>query len=136
MRIAGFAMLCAIICAAGGCRTLSGMEADFKTSSKGYNEMLRWRDIDKACATWVDPPLQRECEERAAAVRDVKVVDYRIKGSAIHKERGEAEATVEIDYYLLPSARVKTLEDRQKWRYQEEGADAGWRLISLPPDFR
>jgi uncharacterized membrane protein len=43
---------------------------------------------------------------------------------------------VEIDYYILSSARVKTLRHTEEWAYGEEKRADGWRLMSLFPEFR
>lgn len=129
-------------CAAAGCLVLSACTAllDLKgtldKSSREYNEMVRWQELDSACLSFVDKALREDCQKRADAARDVKVTDYRIVRVERTPSGKEATILVQIDYYIPPSATVKTMEDLQKWRYESGESGKGWRLMSLPPLFQ
>lgn len=109
---------------------------EFTVSSREYNRMLRWEELDQACITFADKAQREECLKRAAAAREVKVVDYRILTQECTPEKGAAETRVAVDYYVPPSTRIMTLEDLQLWRYAKEPEETGWRLITLPPVFK
>jgi hypothetical protein len=64
------------------------------------------------------------------------VVDYRIKNVVCDPEKRKAEVKAELDYYIMPSTKVKTVVDMQKWRYVEEAEQKGWRLETLLPEFK
>ena len=50
--------------------------------------------------------------------------------------KGEGKAKVEFDYYRPPSTKVHSVEDIQKWSYEEENGRRIWRLQTLLPEFR
>lgn len=109
---------------------------EFDRSSTEYARLLRWQELEKAADTYVDASLLAEYRKRIVAAKDVRVVDYRIKSVECDPKAKKAEVTMELDYYSIPSTRVKTLSDTQKWLYKEEAGRTGWRLESLLPEFR
>jgi hypothetical protein len=50
-------------------------------------------------------------------------------------EKGEATIILDIDYYREPSVTLKTVEDKQVWKYLGGEDNKRWRLMTLPPDF-
>lgn len=129
-------------CAAAACLVLPACNAmlDLKgtlaKASREYNEMVRWKELDSACLSHVDKGLLDECRKRAEAARDVKVADYRVVSVERSQSGKEATIRVQIEYYIPPSATIKTMEDLQKWRYENGESGQGWRLVSLPPLFQ
>jgi hypothetical protein len=117
------------------CTLLFPLKDEFERNSKGYNEMLRWQEFEKAVA-YVDPARRADYRKRIEVVGDIKVVDYRIKNVAYDPEKRTAEVRLELDYYLMPSTTVKTVVDMQKWRYVEDADQKGWRLETLLPEFK
>lgn len=109
---------------------------DFEDSSRGYNKMVRWEESAQACLIYADKAIRDQFLARVEAAKEVKIVDYRIKTLECEGDRKSATARVEMDYYIPPSTRVKTLEDVQKWVYFENEEVTGWRLISLFPEFK
>ncbi|HXX56816.1 MAG TPA: hypothetical protein VEI96_02300 [Thermodesulfovibrionales bacterium] len=108
---------------------------DFDDSLNAYNQALRWHEWDKASSYAADA-IHEEFRARAAAARDVRVTDFRIVGENYNAEKRQATAEVEIDYYSVFSYTMKTLRDTQRWMYVDEKGIRGWRLESLPPEFR
>jgi hypothetical protein len=104
---------------------------------KGYNKLLRWRDIESAGMTYLDPELREAFLKTAGEIkkRGVTITDYRILTSECLPEKGTAEVVAEFDYYALPSNRIKTLTYRQKWTYLDTEEKKGWQLKSNLPGF-
>ncbi|MBI1921400.1 MAG: hypothetical protein HYS23_10025 [Geobacter sp.] len=129
-------------CAAAACLVLSActalldLEGKLNKTSREYNEMVRWQELESACQSHVDKELREECLKRADAARDVKVADYRVVRVERSPSGKEATILVQIEYYIPPSATLKTLDDLQKWRYKNGESGEGWRLVSLPPLFQ
>lgn len=118
------------------CRTLAVSPTEFERISRDYNAMLRWQESAMAASTYVDKSVRPAYEVKVAAAAGVKVVDYRVVSWECDSEKGEAKVKVELDYYILPSTRVKTVTDEQKWVYREEPGESGWRLTTLLPEFK
>ncbi len=132
-------LLLSIIAIAGGCGTIRNNKItwEFEQSSKGYNKMIRWNELDKADAIFPPERLREEFREKVREAKGVKVTDFRIKSMECSPEKGEATVIMEIDYYREPSVTLKTVEDRQKWEYVTEENDSGrWRLMTMPPEFK
>ncbi len=106
-------------------------------SIKDYNKLLRWRDIENAGMTYLDPDLRDDFMKGAEEIkkRGVTITDYRILTSECLPEKKSAEAVAEFDYYALPSNRIKTLTYRQKWTYLDTEEKKGWQLKSGLPAF-
>ena len=114
----------------------SSIREDFEKSMKGYNKLLRWRDIEGAGMTYLDPELRDAFLKSAEDIkkRGVTITDYRILTSECLPEKKTGEVVVEFDYYALPSNRIKTLTYRQKWSYLDTEEKKGWQLkTGLPP---
>jgi hypothetical protein len=114
----------------------SSIREDFEKSMKGYNKLLRWRDIEGAGMTYLDPELRDAFLKSAEDIkkRGVTITDYRILTSECLPEKNTGEAVVEFDYYALPSNRITTLTYRQKWAYLDTEEKKGWQLkTGLPP---
>lgn len=118
-----------------GCAHLMDPKGDLDKVSREYNEMVRWDGREAACAAFADKALHDDCRKLAEAARDVKVADYRVVRVERDPSGKDAAILVRIEYYVPPSATVKTVEDLQQWRYMSNGPDRGWRLMSLPPRF-
>jgi hypothetical protein len=115
----------------------ANIREEFDQSMKGYNKMLRWRDIETAGMVYLDPELRDEFMKTAEEIkkRGVTITDYRIVSSECLPDKGTAEVMTEFDYYALPSNRIKTLTYRQKWIYLDTEAKKGWQLKTNLPLF-
>lgn len=115
----------------------ANIREEFDQSMKGYNKMLRWRDIENAGVIYLDPELRETFMKTAEAIkkRGVTITDYRILTSECIPEKSSGEVVAEFDYYILPSNRIKTLVYRQKWTYLDAEDKKGWQLKSSLPAF-
>jgi hypothetical protein len=114
----------------------ANIRAEFDQSMKGYNKMLRWREVENAGMIYMDPELRDAFMKSAAEIkkRGVTITDYRILTSECIPEKGTGQVVAEFDYYALPSNRIKTLTYRQNWTYLDTEEKKGWQLKSgLPP---
>lgn len=132
-----FAVLMLCSCAYALQAKHANIREEFEQSMKGYNKLLRWRDIESAGMVYLDPELRDDFLKTAADIkkRGVTITDYRIVTSECLPEKGTAEVIVDFDYYALPSNRIKTLTYRQKWTYLDTEDKKGWQLKSNLPTF-
>ena len=124
-----------VVIIAAACSLNMAMQQDFAKSSEDYNRSLRWGEFEKA-SLYVPESGFDAFMKKVSRSKDVKVVDLRTLRINFDKKKGEAKVRVEIDYYRLPSMKVKTLIDTQKWMYVEEKGEKIWRLETLLPDFK
>lgn len=130
-------LLIVVIALLGGCETMKkkNIAWELDECSKSYNRMIRWHELDKAGAVFPPEELQEEFTRKADSEKDVTVTDFRIKKMECSPEKGEATVILDIDYYREPSVTLKTVEDKQEWKYVGENGNKRWRLMTLPPDF-
>lgn len=114
----------------------SKIAGDFDKGTKAYFRMVRWNELDKTPLYFVDEKVRDEFRKRVEAAREVQITDYRVRNMECQPEKGVGEVTVEWDYYIPPSIRLKTVEDQQKWRHIEEKDKEGWMLMTLFPEFK
>lgn len=114
----------------------ANMREEFDRSSKDYNKLLRWREVENAGMIYMDAGLRDAFMKSAEEIkkRGVTITDYRILTSECLPEKNTADMLVEFDYFTLPSNRIKTLTYRQNWVYLDTEQKKGWQLKSgLPP---
>ena len=130
-------LLIVVVALLGGCESMQkrNIAWELDENSKRYNKMLRWREMDTAVYVFPPEELQQEFARKVQAAKNVTVTDFRIKKMECFPEKGEATVILDIDYYREPSITMKTVEDRQEWKYLGEKDNTRWRLMTLPPDF-
>jgi len=109
---------------------------DFTTSTRAYLNMVRWHELEKAPLSFIVDSQREEFQQRVEAAREVKIFDYRVRNMECNVQTGEAGLTVDWDYYVPPSVKVKSVEDVQKWHYVEENGQGMWLLLTLLPEFK
>jgi len=121
----------------GGCETIKKKNVawELDESSKSYNKMIRWHELDKAGAVFPPEELQEAFTRKVLSTKGFMVTDFRVKKMDYSPEKGEATIILDIDYYREPSVTVKTVEDKQVWKYLGGEDNKRWRLMTLPPDF-
>lgn len=110
--------------------------SDFEKSTRNYTQLVRWHELESAASLYVSPPLLEAYRQRVKETDEIKIADYRIKLLECDPEKGEATATVELDYYRPPSVKLLTVAYLQKWSYEEENGRHLWRLKTLLPEFK
>ncbi|MBK5276417.1 MAG: hypothetical protein JJE30_15410 [Desulfuromonadales bacterium] len=130
------AVCCLMVCSCAYTKEIKIRE-EFDQSVKGYNKMLRWRDMESAGIIYMDPELRDAFMKTAQDIkkRGVTITGYRILTTEYTPEKNSAEVVAEFDYYALPSNRIKTLTYRQNWSYLDTEEKKGWQLKSGLPAF-
>lgn len=136
MGIHRFLLLLVGAVALAGCHNPYLMSERFTESSREYNRSIRWQELEQACLIFADRGVKEECLARATAAKGVSIADYRVVSTEMDSEKGTATVRLEIDYYILPSTRLKTIQDVQQWRYGEKDGDTRWRIVTPPPEFK
>jgi len=136
MRIDRTASLLLLLLLLSGCRNPYLVVQRFDDTYREYNQLVRWQEHQNACLSFADPSVADECLARAGAAKGASMADYRVKGIDVDPAKGTATVRVEFDYYVLPSPRLKTLEDVQEWRYEEVDGTERWRIVTPLPEFR
>ena len=130
----GLAVLLALLPAA--CSSKPSPASSLVKVTDYFSQRLRWQDVGHAAAYVTEPERDAFTASWKAPGEDLHVVGTTIEGIEM-LDPETAEVTMVIDYYLLPSATVRSPESVQQWRYREgEGFDVGsWELVSGVPGF-
>lgn len=126
-------LLAALLPTLAGCKAYNEKRQanDLEATLNSYENTMRWRSVADAYGF-------RPSEALAAGIPDgleqVRIVSYEVKGPPAMLDEATAAQTVEIGYYHEDTQRVKSLLDRQLWRYDPQLEL--WRLQSEVPDFR
>ncbi|ALC18145.1 hypothetical protein DSOUD_3428 [Desulfuromonas soudanensis] len=118
------------------CGVMARSEADLTRESRDFSQRLRWGDFQGAARHLADP-YRDDFLALFQGISDLQIVDVRVE--KIDQPLSELEGEVEmvLEYYQLPSIRVKEFRFRQLWRY--EGGTryhAGlWQVVSPFPPF-
>jgi uncharacterized protein YcfL len=125
------------VLACGGAKALRSVTDDLQSTVREYNDLLKQNELDKAELFTVES-VREEFEARAKAAKNVKVTDYRILRTDFETLKGEEMVEVKFDYYIPPSATLRTVLDEQKWSfvYAKDEKRKVWRLMSPLPEFK
>ncbi len=122
-----------------GCATISQWGPDDReklvTASKEYNTLLRWRELDKACVTYVEELAKASCLDHALTLKELQITDIRTRDIDFKIDGVEATVQIEIEYYLLPSTRIRKIQQSQKWSYIGPKEKRSWFIKSPLPEF-
>ena len=127
-------LLCCLLLSA--CVPNFGVREEFQQSTRNFNKMLRWHEIENAGMIYMETPQRDAFMKAAEAIKKqgITITDYRILTTECLPDKGTGSVIAEFDYYILPSNRIKTLTYKQEWRYTEVDKNKSWRLkSSLPP---
>ena len=98
-----------------------------------FTEAMRWKDYQGA-ARHLQPEVQGSFLELFREDEDLMVVDSRILRVDLHGKEGWAEAEYQLEYYYLPSSRIKKWLWTQRWKQAENITKPGiWLIENAPP---
>ncbi len=102
--------------------------------SQGFSESMRWGDFRNAAA-YVHPDVRDAFQEQFTEDGDLHIVDSRIQSVDLVSHEGRADAVHVLEYYRLPSSRIKQWRWEQRWRLiQEKLTKPGvWLIENEPP---
>ena len=116
----------------GGCGTIekdkksNAMDAALNT----YGDAIRWGYFETAYS-YVHPD---KLKEAPMALENIRVTSYDVRQAPLMLDEENAEQVVRIEYVQKDVQQVRTLSDRQLWRYEK---DTGrWWLYSGIPRFK
>lgn len=129
------ALLVTIIALLGGCATIRNktVGSALEKSSKDFNSMMRWNDMENAGRAFLPENLQEDFRKN---LKGLKITDFRVKNIDCSPEKGKATVTVEFDYYREPSITMHTVVYAQQWEYLTENNSNRWQLKNLPPEMK
>lgn len=97
-----------------------------------YASAIRWNEIEQAYA-FVDPALRAQfpfTAEEAARWQRVQVSRY-FEGPRVTEPDGSVSQTVQIELIDRDTQTLRTIVDRQRWRY-DEATKTWWLQTGLP----
>ena len=118
-----------------GCAPIVPPGEQFDSVTRDYLQRLRWMDWNGA-ARHIAEEQRDEFLERFGSLKDLHVTDARLESVEMLPEDSRALTRIALEYYMLPSATVKTLMLRQEWIYHpgDRAAPGIWRMVTpFPP---
>lgn len=125
-------LLFALILALTACTLLNPPAKQRKTALEDFMYALRWQRYPEASQFFVREQRQGFLDQ-FEALKGLNITDVRLKRVDQSAEDRKAEVRLELDYYLLPSATLKTLQVNQTWVFFETAdTDNNGYLITTP----
>lgn len=117
-----------------GCSTFSEKNRikTFGTISKAYENTLRASRFETA-HQFLDPEVVLG-DEAINQYNNVKVYEYEVKEFNLSDDTSEIHQTAEIMYYKMDTYILRTIRDKQFWKYNE--TDKVWFLQTGLPAFK
>ena len=124
-------LLAAMALAIGACASATKNES-LRVRLYNYAAAIRWNEIDQAAA-YVDPAVLAEkpfTAEQRERWKQVQVSRY-YEAPQSTDAQGRVLQTVQIELVDRATQTVRTIVDRQRWRY-DETAKTWWLESGLP----
>ncbi|HKI50621.1 MAG TPA: hypothetical protein VJ995_00980 [Geothermobacteraceae bacterium] len=111
-------------------------ESQFVRAQDDFMQRLRWKDYQGAAKHFTEP-LQDGFLQQFRNADQLNVTDVSLQHAKYLAETEQMESEVAVEYFLLPSATVKTFCFEQQWTYFRSGEKltGEWRITSLFPQF-
>jgi hypothetical protein len=118
-----------------GCASVSEMRKmdKFEETSKAYEFAIRWSDFESA-SLFLKTEENANISDLLNELKQFKVTAYTIKNFLPSKDKSQVLLIAEISYFELNRLIVKSMSDRQIWKYNT--AQERWLLTSGLPDFK
>ena len=100
-----------------------------------FAEAMRWQDFVGASA-FVQADVRDEFRQQFTRDDDLKIVESRVERIKLAPETKLVEVDYRMQYYRLPSMRVKKWQWNQQWQLQQEKAmmSGVWLITNAPPE--
>lgn len=111
-------------------------ENQFVRVQDDFMQRLRWKDYQGAARHFSEANREAFLQQFRQA-DDLNVTDVRLESLEYQAENQQMQTEIVIEYFLLPSATVKTFRVEQQWHYfhDEQSATGEWRITSHFPAF-
>ena len=103
-----------------GCATISEQSrmTRFEKISERYKELVLLSEFE---AAYMFGDTENMTEDiNLDALKNIKVTDYALKSYDISNDRLEINQSIEMEYHWLDIYKVRTILDKQIWKYDEE----------------
>jgi hypothetical protein len=100
---------------------------------KDFTKALRWKQF-KVAASHMDEELRKPFLTTFKELKDIDIIDVRLAEIQFVDENNRFEASIEMDYILLPSVTLKTFQFDQTWEFRE-GANKGYAVYVITSPF-
>ncbi len=106
----------------------------FEAFGNHFSEAMRWKDFAGA-AGYLQNDVRGQFKDLFPEDDDLHIVESQIAGVDIDAQDGSVVADYRLEYYRLPSTRVKKWQWAQRWEmYQPQGIKKSvWQIINAPP---
>ena len=103
----------------------------FDKISKSYKELILLSEFEAAYSFGDTESITEDIN--FDRLKNIKVTDYVLKSYNISNDQLEINQTVEMEYHWLDAYRVRTILDKQIWKY--DGEKEIWVLQTGLPRF-
>lgn len=134
MNLVRLAVVVMLLAFAGGCGVKQSAQSGLEETLEWYRIVLEKGEFEATGLLAADS-IAQEYQERARAAKDTRIVWCRILSVYYLEGSGEAEATLEVEYYSLVTLKAKTIHWKQQWVYAGDKGSSRWRLKTLLPLF-
>lgn len=119
-----------------GCSQKIDLGPGYAKTSNEFLRVLRWQEY-AAATIFLREDNRQEFIDRFEALEDVHFVDAVYRRTELNVKEGTASAELVIDYYQLPSTRVRQWHWQLDWvLLPADTRQIGtWQLLSKPPAF-
>lgn len=102
----------------------------FDLTARAYEKSVTWSDFEGAAEiAGVVVPDRKALQK----LRQVKVISYEQRAADISPDGAQARRSVQIEYTVEGSMKLRTLVDQQAWRFDEP--QGRWLLLTGLPKF-
>lgn len=117
------------------CTPFGSLKSQRKESLDDFIYALRWQRYPEVAGYFADEYRQDFLDRIEKIGKDLTITDVRLQRVELFEDGHRATVRLEMDYFLLPSATLKTLRLDQTWVYFKSGevSPAGFRIITPFP---
>ncbi len=103
-------------------------------TSQGFSESMRWQDYQGA-SRYLMPDVRDDFLKQFEKDEDLRIVGSEILNIDLHADEKWAQTEYALEYYRLPSTRIKKWYWTQRWQLiQEKMTKPGlWLVENAPP---
>ena len=107
-----------------------------EASRDDFMNSMRWKRF-KIAASLITPEHRQDFIATFRPLKDIHITDVRLVDLQPAADGRRFEASMEMDYYLLPSVTVKTLHLVQTWLYSDgdDSTPKGFFITTPFPEF-
>lgn len=129
---------CCLVFFFSGCAGLNEMSAQesFEGAQRDFLQRLRWQDYSGA-ANYFSAEQRPSFLTEFLDQKDLHITDVRSVGLDSSDEGLAAKQTVDLEYYALPSLRVRDFRFTLDWSYicEKNNQTGDWKIVNPFPAF-